>query len=104
MVQNTYKVPVKQWRKWDAEQRGLFNSIYEEIKNLGPDLFLHPVTLQRKHPLSTRKGLTNSEFNTIAWNAAWTAADALRKQFCSEVVTLYRGQPVATDVIKRRAA
>ena len=58
----------KQWRKWDEGQRKLFNAVYKNIMEFGATTFLHPKT---EIP-------TPDEFRTVAWNAAWVAADNLR--------------------------
>lgn len=95
-VPNTHKVASKTWRKWNAQQRALFNGVYEDIQNVGAKLFVHPVTAQRD--------LTDEEFDTIAWNAAWTAAHILNGEFTTEVVTLHQGKVIASEAIRQRAA
>lgn len=80
MVCNSHKVNAKQWRKWNAKQRTLFNGVYEDIKKIGSDLFLHPTTVQRK--------ISPKEFDTLAWNAAWTAASIAEGQTTEEVHTI----------------
>jgi hypothetical protein len=87
MVENTHKVDAGQWRKWDKKQRKLFNGVYEDILNVGPDLFLNPITVQRK--------LSEKEFQVIAWNAAWTAAYILQGDFTTEVITLLKDKVIA---------
>lgn len=68
MVENLYKVPRNQWKKWDDRQRSMFNMMneflldHQEIMNHPEAPVLHP-----KH------------WDTIAWNAAWMAADYLRE-------------------------
>jgi ClpP class serine protease len=96
MVKNTNKVSQKQWQKWNAQQQALFNGVYKDIMQIGFDLFLHPVTVQRK--------LSDKEFRTIAWNAAFTAATMLKNSFTDEIHTLYKGEVIAVDRIPRRAA
>lgn len=95
-VRNTHKVDRNQWRKWDEKTRALFNGVYEDIKRVGPQLFLHTVTAQRK--------LSDEEFDVLAWNAAWTAAHVLNGEFTEEIRTLYQGEVIAIDRIPRRAA
>ena len=95
-VRNTHKVDRRQWRKWNQQQRALFNGVYEDIKRIGPDLFLHVVTAQRK--------ISDEEFEVLAWNAAWTAAHVLKGQFTDVIHTLYNGEVIATDHLARRAA
>lgn len=70
MVKNKHDVGQSQWRKWSLAERALFNNTFESILNIGADLFLHPKTVKRK--------ISDDEFKTIAWNAAWEAADQLR--------------------------
>lgn len=70
MVENEYAVSKRQWKKWDEQERYLFNSIYTQMMSR-PDLFMHPETMKLlHHPLMT--------WETTAWNAAWIAADDLR--------------------------
>lgn len=80
MTKNIHNVQAKAWQKWNEQQRALFNGTYEDIQNVGCEMFVHPTTIQRK--------LTKDEFDTIAWNAAWTAAHVLVKQLTGEVITL----------------
>lgn len=60
---------MSQWRKWNQVQRQLFNDTYSYIRNNQP-LFMHP---------KGRK-LNEDHWNTVAWNAAWIAADNLNNQ------------------------
>lgn len=94
MVKNTHDVDDLQWRNWDTEQRELFNGLYEDIINVGPALFLHPITIQRK--------LSDEEFQTIAHNAAWTAALILRGNVTGEMVTMHEGKVIAVDEVPDR--
>ena len=90
-VPNRHRVDRSQWEKWNAEQRALFNGTFEDIGRVGPGLFLHPVTHQRK--------LSAEEFETIRWNAAWTAAHVLVGLFTREVVTIHEGRVIAVDTV-----
>ena len=63
---NRNKVPVKQWRKWSPVARKVFNEVYGTM-NKNQWTFLHP----KQDKLSARM------WNTVAWNAAWIAADAV---------------------------
>lgn len=65
-LENVHNVPQKKWGRWDDMQRRLFNHIYADAKQIGTSLF-HPATIQ--------KGLSSAEMDTVAWNAAWLAAD-----------------------------
>ncbi len=67
MVQNSYKVPKDQWRKWDDESRDTFNWLYSVMMKQ-PDLFHHPKAI-KQNP---------RHWKTTAWNSAWLAADAVR--------------------------
>lgn len=66
-LENTYTVPKKQWIKWTRAQRQMFNMVFSCMTD-DPKVMQHP---------NTR--LPVEEWNTIAWNAAWTAADFLGK-------------------------
>lgn len=61
---NPNKVPQKQWREWSEGARGVFNGLYAEMLKLGPNLMAHPETEMPPH-----------HWETIAWNAAWLAAE-----------------------------
>lgn len=63
---NLYRVPLKQWRRWTPTAKQAFNEVYSAmVKNQG--LFLHP----------KQERLSRSHWQTTAWNAAWTAANAI---------------------------
>lgn len=64
---NLYGVPAKQWVKWGAQARQVFNEVYSSMVR-NQYLFLHPDQVK----------LSRSHWKTTAWNAAWTAASALR--------------------------
>lgn len=66
-VPNTHKVPLRQWRKWHAAERHVFNEVFE-VMNKNQLIFLHP----------KQDSLTPARWRTVAWNAAWTAADAAK--------------------------
>ena len=64
---NKFKVPKKQWKKWNEAEQELFNSLFEHM-NSNQDLYKHPAL-----------GSSDSDkWNTTAWNAAWMAADFMR--------------------------
>ena len=75
-VKNTNKVSSRMWSNWRDDQRRLFNATHDEIMRLGPTLMLHPNNVQMPH----------EEFSTIAWNAAFIAADQLHERTYLEVV------------------
>lgn len=64
---NIYRVPDRQWRKWSALGRQVFNEVYSSMVK-GQWIFLHP----------KQEKMSRSHWKTTAWNAAWTAADATR--------------------------
>ena len=70
MVKNNHRVNARVWKRWGLRAQAVFNGTYEDILHIGPALFLHPLTVARK--------LSKTEFSTIAWNAAWTAADQMK--------------------------
>ena len=64
-MKNEFKVPLSQWRKWSATAKAVFNRVYDfAISN--PTLMMHP----KAEPLKP------FHWKTVAWNAAWIAADA----------------------------
>lgn len=63
---NSYRVPVKQWRKWSETQRRVFNLVYESMSD---QRIMH-------HPKATM--MPTEHWTTVQWNAAWIAADALK--------------------------
>ncbi len=62
-IQNDFKVPQKQWKKWGTGARRVFNSMMESMKE--QEYFLHPKATVAPP----------SYWSTTQWNAAWTAAD-----------------------------
>lgn len=89
MTMNDHNVDSPQWEKWTDEQRAHFNGVYEDIIRVNSRLFLHPITIQRK--------LSDEEFMTIAWNAAWTAACVLAGERTDEVVTVLDDNIISVD-------
>jgi hypothetical protein len=63
---NVYDVPKKQWRRWSDLARKAFNGTYGFMVQ-NQELVKHPKT----------RLLEAWEWNTIAHNAAWMAADAV---------------------------
>lgn len=66
-AENLYKVSVRQWRKWDAFSRFVFNEVYSSMIG-DPWAFSHPKAAE----------VPDGHWTTTAWNAAWTAAEAVR--------------------------
>ena len=62
---NLYRVPVRKWVKWGPMARQVFNEVYSAMSR-NQRLFLHP----QAEKVSKRL------WRTVAWNAAWIAADA----------------------------
>lgn len=63
---NNHKVPLRHWRKWTPQARKVFNETYETMLE-NQELFLHP----------KQATVPQAQWKTTAWNAAWTAADAV---------------------------
>jgi hypothetical protein len=64
---NVNKVPRVMWRKWSVDHRELFNRVYDAMKQ--QDIFMHP----DQFPMEIE------HWDTIRWNAAFTAAEELRR-------------------------
>lgn len=66
-VQNMYKVPKKQWTKWNKKEvRLMFNGLYGSMI-ADPDLFQDAKAIQ----------LEVRFWKPVAWNTAWIAAEML---------------------------
>lgn len=76
---NKNRVPAKQWRKWSGMARWVFNDTYNFIYNHEREMN-HPK--QPKHLLL--------HWKTLAWNAAWIAADAVDDTVPDEIVDVVR--------------
>lgn len=68
LVKNAYKVPKKQWNKWNRSGRMVFNYTFCVVGG-AQDVIIHP-----KAPK-----LPTHQWKTTAWNTAWLAADAATK-------------------------
>ncbi len=66
-ARNAYKVPARQWTRWDRQSRRTFNEVYGTMR-LNQSVFLHPKT----------SPIPRDQWKTICWNAAWIAADAAK--------------------------
>lgn len=66
MIKNVNKVSNSQWKKWSNESRDMFNALFDFMVN-NQDLMLHPKTTL----------VSDEQWRTTAWNAAWIAADKL---------------------------
>lgn len=68
VIPNKFKVPAKQWKKWDSTwQKTVFNEVNETMLR-NQEMFLHPKA----------QVVSPAHWKTTCWNAAWTAADAMR--------------------------
>jgi len=65
-MKNTYKVPAKQWNKWSAKARAVFELVYRQLDE-NPGFFMHPKASE----------VPAKHWSTTAWNTAWVAADAV---------------------------
>ena len=75
MTKNVNRVQKKQWSKWSKEARTIFNRCYKFfMKN-------HDVM---NHPKATKQ--PKEHWKTVAWNAAWTAANACDDTVPTEIV------------------
>ena len=75
MVRNSNAVPRKQWTKWSDEAKNIFNSCYTFfIEN--QRIMNHPKAPEQKIEYWT----------TVAWNAAWIAADSCDDTIPTEVI------------------
>jgi len=63
---NSNRVPLRQWRKWSEPARYVFNEVYCFVA-YNQELTVHP----------KQKAIPDEQWVTIAWNAAWIAADAV---------------------------
>lgn len=66
--ENKYQVGARKWRNWPDLCQRVFNQTYESI-NLNQLIIIHPGGEED----------TPEHWDTVAWNAAWLAADACQK-------------------------
>lgn len=66
-TENIYKVPNRQWRKWNQQSRFIFNHIYSQME------YQQSIC----HPLA--KDIPEYQWTTVRWNAAWIGAEAAYK-------------------------
>jgi len=72
-IPNSNKVPRKQWLRWSEAARYVFNETYQTLVQ-SQKLFSHPKA----------KKMEDAHWDTVAWNAAWTAADATETVFAPQ--------------------
>lgn len=66
MVSNDHGVTKKQWAKWSCPAQRAFNGVYYAMTE-SPWLFHHP----------DADPVPEEHWKTVAWNAAWLAAEAV---------------------------
>lgn len=69
-VKNKYKVPKKMWNKWGSSSQRIFNEMMYAMRPRVQFMFLHPDATAAPH----------KHWDVIRYNAAWTAAQALRSK------------------------
>lgn len=67
-MKNINKLPKKAWDQWSEQARQEFNDVYDFICS-NQDLIIHPKMMKMRQ----------DHWKTIAWNAAWVAADSMNK-------------------------
>jgi len=75
MIKNANRVPKKQWNRWSIGARAIFNRCYDYFMD-------HQETLN--HPKAPK--LPPQQWKTVAWNAAWIAADACDESIPTEII------------------
>lgn len=84
-ARNVNQVPKKQWQKWSTDAHRVFNDVYRFMLN-NPEIVMHPAMPNPKP----------YHWKTVAWNAAWIAADATDDSVPTEVIDVgSRGQHLA---------
>ena len=68
MEENIFYVGKRQWKKWNEAEREMFNDLNEIMLNY-KSMFEHP----------QGPDISNVQWSTTAWNAAWTAAELMRQ-------------------------
>lgn len=76
MTRNFNRVPKEQWFEWSIKAREVFNRVYGFVVN-NQALMVHPGTRIEKP----------YHWKTLAWNAAWIAADAVDDTVATEIVS-----------------
>lgn len=64
-MENTHKVPAKQWGKWSIGARRMFNTMYEFMKD-NREFCVHSKQREEK--------FNKDHWEVTAWNAAFMAA------------------------------
>lgn len=68
MKTNVHGVAKRQWKKWNQKERDLFNALYS-FSVANPWVFSHPKSPE----------LSKAEWDTVAWNHSWMAADLMKE-------------------------
>lgn len=74
-MKNLNRVPKKQWRKWSKVAKTAFNRTYT-FMFYNQKVVTHP----------KMENINPRQWKTIAWNAAWIAADAVDNTIPTVVV------------------
>ena len=74
-IGNRHRVPKKQWNKWNPIAQDMFNQMYMSVRH--NQSILH-------HPHAPM--LTSVQWQTVAWNVAWLAADAANGRDIRETI------------------
>ena len=74
-TKNVYQVPKKQWSKWSKEAKAIFNRCFD---------FFYENQKLTMHPKA--KKMRVDHWKTVAWNAAWIAADACDDSIPTEII------------------
>lgn len=64
-VSNKHKVQKRRWDSWTNMAKRIFNRTFETLRNR-QSIYMHPKAA----------AIPKEHWKTVAWNAAWTAADA----------------------------
>lgn len=65
-TKNSHKVQKKTWDTWSLRAKYVFNDVFSAMIN-NQEFFKHP----------KQKRMADDMWKTTAWNAAWTAAEAV---------------------------
>jgi hypothetical protein len=70
-VPNTYKVSEKEWKKWDVDEREVFNSVYKSA--LSHQDIINPATAE-----DPQDKIPHKLWKVLVWNIAWLTASNMR--------------------------
>lgn len=89
---NKNKVPLKQWRRWSDKARQVFNQLFETMQ-ANQALFVHPEAVE----------VPGEQWETVAWNASWMAADAVDGDMPDIVIDVTPGGEEVSRPVKKAA-